>query len=269
MGLHFSTVLTLVVLICFPAAEVTLSSLTLASRTATTLSVTWSAGYPKCYSFTVSHSIQDGSINVTQPADSDTSHTLTSLQPGTTYRIEVEAVRKEDRADRQRAKLVESFITECMWEMFVTEPVRFCQSGNLLSLCTTSNAPNFIHNCGCSFWNFLNTYWYSSSTEAYCLFRDSWWANPMHLHRSSFSCHLHHCNAFLCVLHSITCINKCTLNVLSKSCPSIHCYLQKPVTMETIPQATYVHSTYPQQTVELIICYTYTNTNILVCTIVW
>ena len=79
---------------CFSAAEVTLSSLTLASRTATTLSVIWSAGYPKCYSFTVSHSTQDGSINVTQPADSDTSHTLTSLQPGTTYKFEVEAVRK-------------------------------------------------------------------------------------------------------------------------------------------------------------------------------
>ena len=86
------------------AAEVTLSSLTLVSRTATTLSVTWSAGYPKCYSFTVSHSTQDGSINVTQPADSDTSHTLTSLQTGTTYRIEVEAVRKEDGADGQRAR---------------------------------------------------------------------------------------------------------------------------------------------------------------------
>ena len=94
------------------AAEVTLSSMTLVNRTATTLSVTWSAGYPKCYSFTVSHSTQDGSINVTQPADSDTSHTLTSLQPGTTYRIEVEAVRKGDRADRQRAKVMESFTTE-------------------------------------------------------------------------------------------------------------------------------------------------------------
>ena len=93
------------------ATELTLSSLTLASRTATTLSVTWSAGYPKCYSFTVSHSAQDGSINVTQPADSDTSHTLTSLQPGTTYRIEVEAVRKGDGADRQRAKVVGNFTT--------------------------------------------------------------------------------------------------------------------------------------------------------------
>ena len=96
------------------AVEVTLSNLTLVSRTATTLSVTWSASYPKCYSFTVSHSTQDGSITVTQPADSDTFHTLTSLQPGATYRIEVEAVRKGDRADRQRAKVVESFITECM-----------------------------------------------------------------------------------------------------------------------------------------------------------
>ena len=90
----------------------TISNLTLASRTATTLSVTWSAGYPKCYSFTVSHSTQDGSINVTQPANSDTSHTLTSLQPGTTYRIEVEAVRKGDRADGQRAKVMENFTTE-------------------------------------------------------------------------------------------------------------------------------------------------------------
>ena len=81
-----------------PAAEVTISSLNLANRTATTLSITWSAGYPKCYSFTVSHS--NGSITTTQPADCDTSHTLTSLQPGTTYRIEVEAVRKGEGADR-------------------------------------------------------------------------------------------------------------------------------------------------------------------------
>ena len=94
------------------AAEVTISNLTLASRTATTLSVTWSAGYPKCYSFTVSHSTQDGSIPVTQPADSDTSHTLTSLQPGTTYRIEVEVVRKGDGADGQRAKVMGNFTTE-------------------------------------------------------------------------------------------------------------------------------------------------------------
>ena len=96
----------------FPAVEVTISNLTLASRTATTLNVTWSAGYPKCYSFTVSHSTQDDSITVTQPADSDTSHTLTSLQPGTTYRIEVEAVRKGDGADGQRAKVIGNFTTE-------------------------------------------------------------------------------------------------------------------------------------------------------------
>ena len=89
-----------------------MSNLTLASRTATTLSVTWSSGYPKYYSFTVSHSTQDGSINVTQPADSDTSHTLTSLQPGTTYRIEVEAVRKGEGADRQRAKVMGNFTTD-------------------------------------------------------------------------------------------------------------------------------------------------------------
>ena len=93
---------------CFSAPEVTLSSLTLASRTATTLSVTWSAGYPKCYSFTVSHSTQDGSANAT----SQTSYTLTSLQPGTTYKIEVEAVRKGDGADRQRAKVMGNFTTE-------------------------------------------------------------------------------------------------------------------------------------------------------------
>ena len=98
---------------CAPAAaEVTISNLTLASRTATTLSVTWSAGYPKCYSFTVSHSTKDGSIPVTQPADSDTSHTLTSLQPGTTYRIKVEAVRKGDGAGGQRTKVMGNFTTE-------------------------------------------------------------------------------------------------------------------------------------------------------------
>ena len=91
---------------------IALSALTLASRTVTTLNVTWSAGYPKCYSFTVSHSTQDGSINVTQPADSDTSHTLTSLQPGTTYRIEVEAVRKGDGTDGQRAKVMGNFTTK-------------------------------------------------------------------------------------------------------------------------------------------------------------
>ena len=94
------------------AAEVTISNLALAIRTATILTVTWSAGYPKCYSFTVFHSTQDGSINVTQPADNDTSHTLTSLQPGTTYRIEVEAVRKGDGADAQRAKVMGNFTTE-------------------------------------------------------------------------------------------------------------------------------------------------------------
>ena len=96
-----------------PAPKVILSNLTLVSRTATTLSVTWSAGYPKCYSFTVSHSTQDGSINVTQPADSDTAHTLTSLQPSTTYRIEVEAVRKGERADGQKAKVTGYFSTKC------------------------------------------------------------------------------------------------------------------------------------------------------------
>ena len=90
----------------------TLSSLTLASRTDITLSVTWSAGYPKCYSFTVSHSTQDGFVNVTQSSDSDTSHTLTSLQPSTTYRIEVEAVRKGDEVDGQRAKVVGNFTTD-------------------------------------------------------------------------------------------------------------------------------------------------------------
>ena len=60
----------------------------------------------------MSHSTQDGSVNGTQPADSDTSHTLTSLQPGTTYRIEVEAVRKGDGADGQRAKVMGNFTTE-------------------------------------------------------------------------------------------------------------------------------------------------------------
>ena len=89
--------------------KVTLSSLKFVNATATSLSVTWSAGYPKCYSFAVSHSTQDGSINVTQPADSDTSHTLTSLQPGTTYRIEVEAVRKGDGPGTQKAKIIGYF----------------------------------------------------------------------------------------------------------------------------------------------------------------
>ena len=106
----------------FLATEITISSLTLASRTATILSVTWSAGYPKCYSFTVSHSTQDGSINVTQPADSDTSHTLTSLQPGTTYRIEVEAVRKGDGADGQRAKVMGNFATD-IGESYIEEGI--------------------------------------------------------------------------------------------------------------------------------------------------
>ena len=101
-----------VVVTCFAAPEVALSSLTLASRTASTLNVTWSAGYPKCYSFTVFYSTQDGSVNVTQPADSDTSHTLTSLQPGTTYKIEVEAIRKGDGVDEQRAKIMGNFMTE-------------------------------------------------------------------------------------------------------------------------------------------------------------
>ena len=94
------------------APQVNISSLTLANRTASTLSVTWSAGYPKCYSFTVSHSTQEDSITVTQPADSDTSHTLTSLQPGTTYRIEVEAVRKGEGAGGQRAKIIGNFTTD-------------------------------------------------------------------------------------------------------------------------------------------------------------
>ena len=109
---HFSFVYDCGITILIAATDVIISNLTLASRTATTLSVTWSAGYPKCYSFTVSHSTQDGSITVTQPADSDTSHTLTSLQPGTTYRIEVEAVRKGDGADGQRAKVMKNFTTE-------------------------------------------------------------------------------------------------------------------------------------------------------------
>ena len=96
----------------FAAAEVTLSSLNLASRTPTTLTVPWSAGYPKCHSFTVSHSTHDNSITVAQPADSDTSHTLISLQPGTTFRIEVEAVRKGGGADGQRGKVKGNFTTE-------------------------------------------------------------------------------------------------------------------------------------------------------------
>ena len=104
-------------------AKVILTSLRFLNATTTTLSVTWSAGYPKCYSFTVSHSTQDGSINVTQPADSDTSHTLTSLQPGTTYRIEVEAVRKGDEADGQRAKVMGNFTTDTCRCEHVVSPV--------------------------------------------------------------------------------------------------------------------------------------------------
>ena len=110
----------------------TISNLTLANRTTTTLSVTWSAGYPKCYSFTVSHSTQDGSITVTQPANSDTSHTLTSLQPGTTYRIEVEAVRKGDGADGQRAKVMGNFTTEDSGEEY-SWSVPFLLSHSVLS----------------------------------------------------------------------------------------------------------------------------------------
>ena len=130
------------VLICDynPAPEVILSNLTLESRTATTLSVTWSAGYPKCYSFNVSHSTQDGSINVTQPADSDTSHTLTSLQPGTTYRIEVEAVRKGEGADGQMARVMGYFTTKCegaghykmvTFDIDYTAQKKKCQANNV------------------------------------------------------------------------------------------------------------------------------------------
>ena len=125
---------------CFSAAEVNISNLTLASRTATTLSVTWSAGYPKCYSFTVSHSTQDGSITVTQPADSDTSHTLTSLQPGTTYRIEVVAVRKGNGADGQKAKVMGNFTTEGEGEEILM----------LQSLMQFVAASVTIRACGCS-----------------------------------------------------------------------------------------------------------------------
>ena len=39
-------------------------------------------------------------------------NTLTFLQPGTTYRIEVEAVRKGDGAGGQRAKVIGNFTTE-------------------------------------------------------------------------------------------------------------------------------------------------------------
>ena len=59
-------------------------------------------GEQDSHHFECHHSTQDGSITATQPADSDTSHTLTSLQPCTTYRIEVWAVRKGEGADGQR-----------------------------------------------------------------------------------------------------------------------------------------------------------------------
>ena len=125
------------------AAEVTLSSLTLANRTDTTLSVTWSAGYPKCYSFTVSHSTQDGSINVTQPANSDTSYTLTSLQPGTTYRIKVEAVRKGEGADGQRAKVMGNFTTEDESKERMLQTLMQCMATSVT-----------IRACGCSKYRF-------------------------------------------------------------------------------------------------------------------
>ena len=122
----------------------TISNLTLASRTATTLSVTWSAGYPKCYSFTVSHSTQDGSITVPQPADSDTSHTLTSLQPGTTYRIEVEAVRKGDGTDGQRAKVMGNFTTGgegATQQLIKRHNVQSVQSNCFFHILLTCTAP--------------------------------------------------------------------------------------------------------------------------------
>ena len=112
----------------FAASEVILSGIHLVNVTATTLSITWSADYPKCYSFTVSHSTQDGSITVTQPADSDSSHTLTSLQPGTTYRIEVEAMRKETKQmDRgQRSWLNFQLQLQVRNEIGSTEFLRMC-----------------------------------------------------------------------------------------------------------------------------------------------
>ena len=117
------------------APEVTLSSLRLVEVTAATLKVTWSAGYPKCYSFTVSRSTQDGSINVTQPADSDTSHTLTSLQPGTTYRIEVEAVRKGEGADGQRAEVIGQFPTAGERRYYVITIKRYYNSTKIGLMC--------------------------------------------------------------------------------------------------------------------------------------
>ena len=112
------------------------------------MSVTWSAGYPKCYSFTVSHSTQDGSINVTQPADSDTSHTLTSLQPGTTYRIGVEALRKGGGADGQRVKVMGNFTTEDEGE------------DRMLQTSMQFVAASFtIRACGCSKYKFREARW--------------------------------------------------------------------------------------------------------------
>ena len=113
----------------FSAAEVDISALILTNRTATTLSVTWSAGYPKCYSFTVSHSTQDGSITVTQTADSGSSHTVTCLQANTTYRIKVEAVRKGEGADGQRAKVMGNFTTTPVGKMVNGELTVMCCIG--------------------------------------------------------------------------------------------------------------------------------------------
>ena len=109
----------------FSAAEVTLSSLTLASRTATTLSVTWSASYPKCYSITVSHSTQDGFVNVPQPTDSDTSTLWPPSNPAPLtglkcrlWRIEMEQM---DRGQRSWRVLL---LNVCE-RMFITEHMRF------------------------------------------------------------------------------------------------------------------------------------------------
>ena len=122
--------------------------------------------------------------------------------------------------------------------MLVTEAVRFCPSGNCLIVLnhmyqisdTTVVVPSGTFSSTPTGTTLPSRPTASSET-----------AGELTLCRSSFSCHLHHCTAS-CVLHGITSINKCTLNVLSmcKSCPSIHCYLQKPVAMETIPQATYI-----------------------------